>query len=469
MVAISGEAGTGKSRLIEEFRATLELTKISWLEGHAFPSTRNISYYPLINLIKRDLAVEEEDTPGLVAAKLEGRLKGLSDLQEDVAPFLGALLSLHYPAVAKMSPEFWRSRLYRAIPLILQALAKQGPVVICFEDLHWADSLFLIFLRGAVFAQIPGVMLIYSFRPPLDLFSQEEINMMGEAYQHIKLQDLSVAEIQEMLASMLQTAQVPKDLRHFIQEKVGTNPFYVEEMVNSLIDSKMLESDKGNWQLTRTIETSEIPSSIHAVISGRIDRLDWAVKYLLQKASVIGKILPYEILRGLTRQPDALDQHLEQLEDLGLLRKSSRAEHEYEFKHALIQEVVYNGLLKEDRLAMHQQIGLVMEQVFSDRLPEFYETLAFHFRHSALHQKTFDYLRKSGRKSLKKYAVQESHEYYQMAFQILKKTMRDSEEEKRLLIDFLNEWRPGILLSSRFRRDEEDNFGTSGVSRVSFG
>ena len=440
VVAICGEAGTGKSRLIEEFRATLELTKITWMEGHAFPSTQNISYYPLINLIKRDLAIEEEDTPGLVAAKLEGRLKGLSDLQEDVAPFLGALLSLHYPAVAKMSPEFWRSRLYGAIPLILQALAKQGPVVICFEDLHWADPLFLNFLRGAVFAQIPGVILLYSFRPPLDLFSRDEIRMMGEAYQEIQLQDLSAAEIQEMLASILQTALVPEDLRHFIQEKVGTNPFYVEEMINSLIESEILQPDDGNWRLTRTIDASEIPSSIHAVISGRIDRLDWAVKYLLQKASVIGKTLPYEILRRLTRQPDALNQHLEQLEDLGLLRKSSQSEHEYEFKHALIQEVVYSGLLKEDRMAMHQQIGLVMEQVFADRLPEFYETLAFHFRHSALHQKAFDYLRRSGRKSLKKYAVQESHEYYQMAFQILEQTMSDSEEEKRLLIDFLNEW-----------------------------
>ncbi|MEJ2672189.1 MAG: AAA family ATPase [Deltaproteobacteria bacterium] len=156
VVAICGEAGTGKSRLIEEFQATLELTKITWMEGHAYASTRNISYFPLINLIKRDLAIEEEDTPGLVAAKLEGRLKGLPDLQEDVAPFLGTLLSLHYPAVAKMSPEFWRSRLHRAIPLILQALAKQGPVVICFEggricpSTRGNSALFLQATRGIV-------------------------------------------------------------------------------------------------------------------------------------------------------------------------------------------------------------------------------------------------------------------------------------------------------------------------------
>ena len=440
VVAICGEAGTGKSRLIEEFKATLELTKITWMEGHAYASTGNISYSPLINLIKRDLALEEEDTPGLVAAKLEDRLAGLGELQEDVAPFLGSLLSLHYPAVAKMSPEFWRSRLHHAIPVVLQALAKQGPVVICFEDLHWADPWFLNFLRGAVFAQIPGVILLYSFRPPLNLFSRDEISMMGESYQEIQLQDLSAAEIQEMLASILQTAVVPEDLRRFVQEKVGTNPFYLEEMINSLIESEILQSDNGNWRLTGAIEESEIPSSIHAVIAGRIDHLGGTVKHLLQKASVIGRTLHYEILRRITRHPDDLNRHLEQLEDLGLLRRSSQSEQEYEFKHALIQEVVYSGLLKKDRQAMHQQIGLAMEQLFSDRLPEFYETLAFHFRHSALCQKAVDYLRKSGRKSLKKYAVQESHEYYQRAFQILEQTMGDSEEEKRALIEFLNEW-----------------------------
>jgi tetratricopeptide (TPR) repeat protein len=264
--------------------------------------------------------------------------------------------------------------------------------------------------------------------------------MMGESYQEIQLQDLSGAEIQEMVASILQTTVVPEDLRRFIQEKVGTNPFYVEEMINSLIESGILQPDNDNWRLTGAVDASEIPSSIHAVISGRIDRLEGTVKYLLQEASVIGRTLPYEILRRLTRYPDDLNRHLEQLEDLGLLRKSSQSEHEYEFKHALIQEVVYSGLLKKDRMAMHQQIGLVMEQVFSDRLPEFYETLAFHFRHSTLYQKAVDYLRKSGMKSLKKYAVQESHEYYQRGFQILEQTMGDSEEEKRLLIDFLNEW-----------------------------
>lgn len=440
VVAICGEAGTGKSRLIEEFQATLDLKKIRWMEGHAYAYTQNISYAPLINLIKRDLAIEEGDTPGRVSAKLKARLEGLNDLQEEVAPYLGGLLSLHYPEVAGMSPEFWKSRLHQAILLTLRAQAKQGPVVICFEDLQWADPMFLNFLRRAVLEQIPGVILLYTYRPPLKMFNRDEIGMMGESYQEIQIQDLSSAEIQEMLASILQTTAVPQDLRRFVQEKVGTNPFYLEEMINSLIESEILQAENGSWRLTGALDESDIPSSIHAVIAGRIDRLAGAAKHLLQEASVIGRTVPYEILRRITRHTDTLDQLLGELEDLGLLRRSSQSEREYEFKHTLIQEVVYSGLLKKNRQAMHQQIGLVMEQVFSDRLPEFYETLAFHFRHSEHYQKAVDYLRMSGRKSLKKYAVQESHQYYQRAFQIMGKTLGDSEEEKWLLIDFLNEW-----------------------------
>jgi class 3 adenylate cyclase/tetratricopeptide (TPR) repeat protein len=453
-VAICGEAGTGKSRLLEEFKATLDLQKVTWMEGHAFASTWNISYYPLINLIKRDLEIKEEDTPGQMAAKLEARLKGLGDLQ-GVAPYFGGLLSLPYPGVAEMSPEFRRYRLHQAVPIILRAQARQSPVVICFEDLHWADPMFLNFLRGAVLEKVPRVILLYTYRPPLELFSRDEISMMGESYQEIQLHDLSAAEIQEMLASILGTAEVPQDLRRFVQEKVGTNPFYMQEMINSLIESGILLPDNSSWRLTGALDESAIPSSIHAVIAGRIDRLEGTVKHLLQEASVIGRTFPYEILKRISGYADNFDSHLEQLEDLALLRRSSQLEQEYEFKHALIQEVVYSGLLKKDRQAMHQQIGLAMEQVFADRLPEFYETLAFHFRHSDLSQKDLSqkavhYLRESGRKSLQKYAVHESHEYYQSAFQILEQSRGDSEEEKRLLIEFLNEWAPVFYYRADF-------------------
>jgi len=440
VIVISGEAGTGKSRLLEEFQATLDLEIIRWMEGHAYAYTQSISYYPLINLIKRELAIEKGDTPGKVAGKLEARLQELVGLRADVAPYIGGLLSLPYPEVAGMSPEFWKSRLYRAILSILQVQAQQAPLVICFEDLQWADPSFLNFLQLVIGEHKLTVLFLFTYRPPFQIFENEVIRRMVETYQEIRLQDLSAAEIQQMLASILQTAAVPEDLQRFVQDKVGTNPFYLEEMINSLIESGILQFENGIWQLTGAIEETHIPSTIHAVISGRIDHLDEAAKRLLQEASVIGRTVPYEILERITQNPENLDQLLERLQDLDLLRESSQPERKYVFKHILIQDVVYNSLLKKDRQNMHRRIGLVIEQVVGDRLPEFYETLAFHFRHSDLSQKAVYYLRESGRKSLQKYAVQESHQYYQRAFQILGQTLGDSKEDKSLLIDFLNEW-----------------------------
>ena len=258
---------------------------------------------------------------------------------------------------------------------------------------------------------------------------------MGESYREIHLQDLSMDELQEMLASILQTTTVPEDLQRFVQERVGTNPFYLEEMINSLIESGILQPNKDTWRLTGSINKADIPTTVHAVISGRIDHLDEAAKYLLQEASVIGRTVPYEALKSITRQARILDQLLERLEALDLLRRTSPSGQKYVFKHGLIQDVVYNSLLKKDRQAMHRRIGLRIEQVMGERLPEFYETLAFHFRHSDLSQrdlsqKAVHYLRESGRKSLQQYAVQESNQNYQRAFKILKQDLEGSEEEK---------------------------------------
>jgi class 3 adenylate cyclase/tetratricopeptide (TPR) repeat protein len=444
VIVICGEAGTGKSRLLEEFQASLDLKEVRWLEGHAYAYTQNISYYPLINLIKRDLALERGDTPSQVVGKLEARLEEFNGLKKDVAPYIGGLLSLPYPEVAEMSPEFWKSRLHRAIQLTWQTQAQHVPLIVCFEDLQWADSNFLNFFRLLVREPAP-VIFLCTYRTPFKMFNEAEISRMGELYREIRLQDLSTAEIQEMLASILQTTAVPEDLKGFIQEKVGTNPFYLEEMIHSLIESGMLQLHKGAWRLAGDIDKADIPSTIHAVIADRIDRLDEAAKHLLQEASVIGRTVPYEALKHITRHVDTLDQLLESLEDLALLRRTSQPELKYVFKHALIQDVVYNSLLKKDRQAMHRRIGLRIEEMMVDRLPEFYEALAFHFRHSDLSQKDLSqkavhYLRESGKKSLQKYAVQESHTYYQRAFQILSKTLGHTEAEKWQLIDFLNEW-----------------------------
>ena len=264
--------------------------------------------------------------------------------------------------------------------------------------------------------------------------------MLGEGYVEIQLKDLSQNQAQEMVVSILKTDTVPLQLRQYVQEKVGGNPFYLEEMINSLIELGTLKLEDNHWKFTRDIADSDIPTTIHAVISDRIDRLGGDSRHLLQEASVLGRTIPYEILRRVTEQPDSLDRLLNELELLDLIRRTDELGKEYIFKHALIQEVVYSSLLKKDRQAMHERIAFVMEHFFQDRLPEIYETLAFHFKHGKLDHKAMKYFTESGRKSLSKYAVQESHLHFKEAFEILGKTLGESEEEKKCLVEFINEW-----------------------------
>jgi tetratricopeptide (TPR) repeat protein len=255
------------------------------------------------------------------------------------------------------------------------------------------------------------------------------------------LQNLSLSVAQNMLASLLKTETIPPDLKRWVQSKAEGNPFYLEELVNSLIESETLAQDNGGWKLTRSLAESDIPSSLHGLITGRLDRLDQQTKRILQKASVIGRDFLYEILKRISELEERIDGELNQLERLDLIRtRSLQPDIEYMFKHALTQEIVYNGLLKKQRREIHEHIAQVMESVFKDRLAEFNETLAYHFARGQSVTKAVDYLVKSGEKSLGRYAVEEAHQYFRKAYDILATKEGLSEGEKIILIDLLNSW-----------------------------
>jgi tetratricopeptide (TPR) repeat protein len=257
----------------------------------------------------------------------------------------------------------------------------------------------------------------------------------------MRLQDLSRSESQEMVQSLLKTEKVPSELKRFIQEKMEGNPFYLEEAINSLIESNTLVRDNGHWRVIKHIGEAEISSTIHGVISARIDRLEQESKRILQEASVIGRSFYYEILKRTTALKNSIDKNLSGLEHLDLIKtKSIQPDLEYIFKHALTQEVVYNGLLKKERGEIHERIAIVMEQLFQDRLPEFYETLAFHFARGLSLNKAITYLMKSGQKSLARYSIEESHQYYKHAFELLDSKVNKTNAEKELLIELLLEW-----------------------------
>jgi class 3 adenylate cyclase/tetratricopeptide (TPR) repeat protein len=452
VVSIYGTAGTGKSRLVQEFKGSLSLEEIQWLEGHAYPYSQNIPYSPLINLLSRSLQIAETDPPDEIQKKVEAGLDNLIRENQDLIPYVGSLFSLSYPEIEDVSPEHWKAQLQKAIQIVLSALAQRAPTVVCLEDLQWADPSFLELIRLLISEFREPVLFVCAYRPIISLFTSHQISNMNMPYQEIRLQDLSISESQGMVESLLKTDEIPSELQGFLQDKVEGNPFYIEEVINSLIESDTLVRDNGDWKLTRAITEAEVSSTIHGVISGRLDRLEKESKRILQEASVIGRTFFYEILNQVSELKDRIDKNLHSLERLDLIRaKTLQPDLEYIFKHALTQEVVYSGLLKKERQLIHERIGLVMEQLFHDRLPEFYETLAYHFQQGQAVIKAVTYLIKSGEKSLRRYAVEESNQYYQEAYNLLKGQSKKTKEELQLLIDVLIKWSLVLYYRGDFR------------------
>jgi len=441
VIALSGHAGTGKSRLVEEFRSSLNLENVQWLEGHAFPYSQNVSYFPLIDLLTKAIQIQEADPRDVIREKVENSIPMLLGEETHLTPYIGSLFSLSYPEIEDVSPEHWKNELYKAIKKVIVSLAQRSPLIIFLEDLHWADPSTLELIRLILPDLSHPVLFICTYRPTISLFTSHQISNMVSPYHEIQLQDLSPSDSQLMVESLLKTKSIPLNFKLFIQDKIEGNPFYIEEMINSLIESGILISEEGQWRLTRTINDSDISSTIHGVVSGRVDRLENDAKQILQEASVIGRSFLYQILEKISELKNNVDRNLWGLERLDLIKaKAIEPELEFIFKHALTQEVVYNGLLKKDRKTIHERIGIVIEQIFQDRLPEFYETLSYHFKQGHSDLKAVEYLVKSAEKSMGRSAVEESHQYYLEAYQILVNKQNRTKGEDTTLIDLLNKW-----------------------------
>jgi len=439
--SICGDVGTGKSRLVEEFKAGLDNDEIQWLEGHAYAYCQNRPYFPLIDLFNRIFHVDEEVHPEDVREKVESGIGTLVEHHENIIPYIGSLYSLSYPDVENVSPEFWKAKLREAMKALLSALARKAPTVFFLEDLHWADPSFVELLRTTLPEIRQPAIVLCVYRPTFSLFTSHQLRGLEKVYREIRLRDLSSSEAQEMLASLLKSDQIPYELRRLVQDKAEGNPFYLEELVNSLIESETLIREDGKWKLTRPIRDADMSSTVHGIIAGRLDRLERESKRLLQEASVIGRSFLYKILKQVTEYKDQCDRCLIGLERLDLIRtKAVQPDLEYIFKDALTREVVYHGLLKKERQEIHERIGHVMERLFHKRLSEFYETLAFHFKEGKSVLKAGDYLMKSGEKSLKRYAVEESHQYFQEGFNLLSGKTGRTKEEDELLIDLMVKW-----------------------------
>lgn len=439
--SISGDAGTGKSRLMLEFRKQLDTDNFLWIEGHAYAYTQKIPYFPLIDMLERIWGINEEEPAEETKIKITEGIENLVGPRRDIEVCIGTLHGFSYPETEEMAPEIWNINLYKAFMEILSALAHRGKTIFCMEDLHWADTSTVHLLRTILPEFYYPAILLYSYRPPFSLFTSHQLKSIGRMHQEIYLKELSLSESHEMMASLLQTRTIPIQLRQFIKDRTEGNPFYLEEMINSLLESNILENSTGMWTLNQAFKESEIPATVQGVIAARLDHLQGQSKRLLQEAAVIGRSFPYEILKHITSTQDAVEHRFNDLERIDLIRtRSLYPDLEFIFKHALTQEVGYNSLLKRERREIHERVASIMEKLFAHRISEFYETLAWHYRRGRSIPKAVSYMIKAGRKSLKCYALTESSQYFSDAYDLLCQSGLQDMAEKKLLIDLLNQW-----------------------------
>jgi class 3 adenylate cyclase/tetratricopeptide (TPR) repeat protein len=441
IISIVGDAGTGKSRLLHEFEQSLSETGINWITGHAYAHTQQVPYFPLVGIVRRWLELDGSATEEAMSTGIAQRVGNLLGPNAEEIPIIQGLIGQEVQETMGMSPEAWRQRLKAAMLNLLSAIARQAPTVFCMEDIHWGDAASFKLLKDIIYNFEQPALVICTTRPHASLFTSHELELLSTMHTEIRLGELSPSETEGMMESMLNTQSLPSDLYPLIKNRAEGNPFYLEEILNALVDSGALSFSNDRWQLNRSFKETDIPSTIHGIIASRMDQLEPEDRRILQEAAVIGRAFLYDILKRISVHGDLVDASLYRLERAGLIRpRALYPEMEFIFKHALIQEVSYRSLLRRERQRVHERIGRTIERIYQSRLSEFDETLAIHFQKSLATDKATDYLIRSGTKALRRCALDESDQYFKTAKSMLEQQQLATPRTKKRLLDVVNQW-----------------------------
>lgn len=420
VVAIVGDAGLGKSRLVHEFVHShctagwmiLESNSASY--GHAQP------YLPIIELLRQYFKINIHDSTRSIREEVTSRILALDPSLEDAIPPVLDLLDVleeEHP-FHSLDPLEHRKCTYQAVTRLLLSEIRVQPVVAIFEDLHWNDSLTLGLLSTpAVAAQNPRLLLVVSYRPE---HRDEWRNRPN--YRQLRLDPLAGESLAEILEALLGSDPSLPPLKSFLVERASGNPFFVEEIVRRLVDTGVLEGARGCYRLVRPVASIEVPPTVQAVLAARIDALPAAEKRLLQQAAVIGLDAPLPVLQAISElAEDELRGLLDHLEAAEFLYPTQLfPDLQYTFKHALTHGVAYSGILHERRRTIHAQVVDAIEKLYADRPGEQVERLAHHAVQGELQEKAVHYLRQAGARAAARSALSDARIWFERALSILK-------------------------------------------------
>jgi class 3 adenylate cyclase/tetratricopeptide (TPR) repeat protein len=419
VVAIVGEAGVGKSRLVYEFTHAHHTPAWLLLESASVSYGKATAYFPVVDLLKRYCHIDESDEPRTMRAKVTGQVLTLdASLQEAIPPLLSLLdvLPEDSPFLAFDPPQRRRHTLDALKRLLLRETQAQ-PVLLVFEDLHWIDSETQALLDTLV-DSLPTVrlLLLVNYRP-------EYQHGWGSKtyYAQLRLDPLPPASAEDFLQALLGDDASLVPLKQLLIGRTQGNPFFLEESVRTLVETGVLVGRPGAYRLAQALPAIQVPATVQAVLGARIDRLPPEDKRLLQTAAVIGTEVPFALLQAIAELPEAdLHRGLAHLQAAEFLYEASLfPELGYTFKHALTHEVAYSGLLHERRRVLHARIVEALEALVGDCVAEHVERLAHHALRGEVWDKALAYCRQAGEKVMARSAYREAVGYFEQALNAL--------------------------------------------------
>jgi class 3 adenylate cyclase/tetratricopeptide (TPR) repeat protein len=425
-VAVVGEAGVGKSRLVWEFTRSHRTHGWLVLESGSVSYGRATPYLPVIELLKAYLRIQERDDQREIRERVAGKLLTLDRTLEPLLTPLLALLDVPVDDVAwgALDPPQRRQRTLEAVKRLLLRESQVQPLLLLFEDLHWIDSETQALLDGLI-ESLPtaAVLLLVNYRP-------EYQHAWGSKtyYTQLRIDPLRPESAEELLTALLGQDGTLEPLKRVLIERTEGNPFFLEESIQTLVETRVLVGDRGAYRMTKVPPQAEgrpeawqIPATAQVILAARIDRLPPEAKRLLQAASVIGKDVPFTLLQAIADVPeDNLRRGLTHLQAGEFLYETSLyPDLEYTFKHALTHEVAYASVLQERRRALHARIVEALEALYPDRLAEQVERLAHHAFRGEVWEKAVTYLRQAGAKALARSAYREAATCFEQALAAL--------------------------------------------------
>lgn len=416
ILGITGEPGVGKSRLVQELIKLSEKAGYYIVKGDCISYGSAFSYHPWVEILEQFFGISSSDSLKIRTNKIKEKCITVDKKLTQWLPVIGEVMGVPFleTSLTKyLDAKIKKQRVFDIIFDFLKFVARTKPVNVIVEDLHWADTVSLELLNY-IGRNIEDKQLLLTlvYRP---LKKKEEF-IEKKWTTELSLKELSKEESIELVKILLNIKNIPDELKKIIIEKSQGNPFYIEELVKSLIEQGYVIEEKGTWKFKGDIKKLQLPDTLEAVILSRIDRLDLEDRDVLQTASVLGREFDEFLLEQIFPAPQLLKKSLHNLERLDLIKQEdSKGKRRYFFKHILTQEVAYGTLSFARKQELHRQTGTFIETELKDRKEEFLGLLSYHFYAGGDYDKSLLYSVEAGEKAKKVYANEEAIEFFTRA------------------------------------------------------